>query len=89
MEYLFIVSIQLLILSGVYLKKRIDKLDVENKNQQIEIKALQVAVQEELSRIDDAVNDMFEKRTEDLYKQDNLTLAERAKIARQKFNKGN
>jgi hypothetical protein len=76
------------VVGGLLLNNEINKLKKHNEEQQVEIKALQMAVDGELQRIDEAIDDMFEKREADLYKQDNLTLAEKAKLARQKFNKG-
>lgn len=75
------------LVGGLLLLKRIEQLEKQNKEQQDHLASLQSVVDAELERVEEAMDDLFLKREEDLRKFDNLSLADKAKHARTKFNK--
>lgn len=73
---------------------------VKMKQQHVSILALKLTIETEVIRINDAVNNIFQSIEQEMHKKDeeileelniirqnNLSLADRAKISRAKFNK--
>lgn len=75
------------LIGGLLLNKEIQKLKKQNKEQEEHLQSLQSVVDAELDRVEQAMDDLFLKREEDLRKFDNMSLADKAKHARIKFNK--
>ena len=91
MEYLIVLILGALGFGFYQFKKRneaeVEVKLAETKGKDIVLQTEQVKIQNEIKEIDNRLEEIKENRKEQLKKQDELTLAERAKAAKDRFGK--
>lgn len=87
MLILSVLIVLIILVGGLFLSNEIQQLKKETKEINEQVQSLQSVVDVELQRVEEAMDDLFLKREEDLKRFNNMPLAEKARSARTKFNK--